>query len=160
MTGLTSSSRSTRSPIITSIPPSPLVIASHPPKPNGVGVAIPSIMTFRSFRGMLIFNTPSLKSPCFPRVAKTCWYSCGTAGAWARTTLPVHGRVESARETVINRDVVFICSSKFTGPLTPSTSSSYESSPLLDGLDEQHLHAALRHERARYGYLLAHLLQQ
>jgi MoxR-like ATPase len=56
------------SPIMTSIPPSPLVIASHPPKPNGVGVAIPSMVTFRSFRGMLIFKTPSLKSPCFPRV--------------------------------------------------------------------------------------------
>src|SRR5436305_1782132 len=38
MTGLTSSWRSTRSPIITSIPPVPFVIAIHPPNPNGVGV--------------------------------------------------------------------------------------------------------------------------
>jgi hypothetical protein len=52
ITGLTSSSTSTKSPIITSIPPSPLVIASHPLNPNGVGVAIPSMMTFRSFLGM------------------------------------------------------------------------------------------------------------
>ena len=36
MTGLTSSWVSTRSPIRTSWPPSPLVMANHPPNPNGV----------------------------------------------------------------------------------------------------------------------------
>src|SRR6266849_5701306 len=38
MTGLTSSLVSTRSPIITSKPPVPFVIAIQPPNPNGVGV--------------------------------------------------------------------------------------------------------------------------
>ncbi len=60
MTGFTSSSSKTRSPIITSFPPSPLVIASHPPNPKGVGVATPSTVTVRSARGILTFSTFAL----------------------------------------------------------------------------------------------------
>jgi hypothetical protein len=56
---------------MTSIPPLPLVSANQPPKPKDVGVAIPSMVTFKSFRGILIFSTPSLKSPCLPMVFKT-----------------------------------------------------------------------------------------
>ena len=45
ITGLASSCVCTRSPIITSMPPVPLVIATHPPYPNGVGV-----LTFATLR--------------------------------------------------------------------------------------------------------------
>jgi hypothetical protein len=47
----------------TSCPPVPLVIAIHPPNPNGVGAERPRIVTLRSARGTLTFKTPSLKSP-------------------------------------------------------------------------------------------------
>src|SRR4030095_2106795 len=57
--------------------PVPFVKATQPPKPNGVGVAMPSITTFRSLRGILTFKTPSLKSPCRPRVVNTAEYSSG-----------------------------------------------------------------------------------
>src|SRR6185369_15161168 len=60
------------------MPPMPLVIASQPPKPNGVGVGLPSIVTLRSLRGMLTFRTLSLKSPCLPRDLSTPSYSAGT----------------------------------------------------------------------------------
>ncbi len=63
ITGLTSSSVRTRSPIMTSISCVPLVNATHPPKPNGVGACRWRIVTVRSFLGMLILRTPSLKSP-------------------------------------------------------------------------------------------------
>src|SRR5215467_12355404 len=52
-------------------------MASHPPKPNGVGVAMPSMVILRSLRGMLIFKTFVLKSPCLPRVFNTASYSAG-----------------------------------------------------------------------------------
>jgi hypothetical protein len=43
-------------------------IASHPPNPKGVGVAIPSMVTFKSFRGMFTFKTLPLKSPSCPGI--------------------------------------------------------------------------------------------
>ena len=81
MTGLTSSCSSTRSPIITSMPPVPFVIAIQPPKPNGVGVLTSATVTVTSFRGMLTFRTLSLKSPCRPSAVSTCWYGAGTSCA-------------------------------------------------------------------------------
>ena len=68
MTGLTSSSVRTRSPIITSAPPVPFVSATQPPKPNGVGAGRCAMVTFRSSRGIFTFSTPSLKSPLRPSV--------------------------------------------------------------------------------------------
>jgi len=38
------------------------VNATQPPKPNGVGVATPATVIFRSLRRMLTLRTPSLKS--------------------------------------------------------------------------------------------------
>lgn len=85
MTGFTSSSVSTRSPIITSWPPVPLVMATHPPNPKGVGAARPAMVTLRSARGKLTFSTLSLKSPFFCSVARTAWYSAGISCRFAFT---------------------------------------------------------------------------
>ena len=84
MTGLTSSCVRTRSPIITSMPPVPLVIATQPPKPNGVGVLTFATVIDRSFLGMLTFRTLSLKSPVFPSVSSTCLYAAGISCARAK----------------------------------------------------------------------------
>src|SRR6266571_3006227 len=67
MTGLTSSCKRTRSPMRTSSPPSPLVMATQPPKPNGVGAEFPAKLTCRSFRGTLTLRTFALKSPVRPK---------------------------------------------------------------------------------------------
>src|SRR5260370_625304 len=60
MTGLTSCCKSTRSPIITSLPSSPFVNATQPPKPKGVGVATPEMTTCKSLRGTFTFRTFAL----------------------------------------------------------------------------------------------------
>src|SRR5215217_3672286 len=80
MTGLTSSCVSTRSPMRTSMPV-PLVIATQPPKPNGVGVLTLATVTARSLRGMFTLRTFALKSPVLPSVVSTCWYSAGMSCA-------------------------------------------------------------------------------
>src|SRR5438552_495295 len=57
MTGLTSSCVRTRSPMRTSAPVSPLVMATQPPKPKGVGVDCPAMVTLRSLRGTFFLET-------------------------------------------------------------------------------------------------------
>src|SRR6516162_8055336 len=58
-------------------------MATQPPKPKGVGVETPATVTLTSLRGMFTFSTLSLKSPCFPSVESTCWYSAGMSCALA-----------------------------------------------------------------------------
>src|SRR5712671_1949908 len=69
---------------MTSIPPVPFVIATHPPNPNGVGVFTSATVTDRSFRGIFTLSTASLKSPVFPSVVRTVLYSAGMSWAVAR----------------------------------------------------------------------------
>jgi len=57
----------------TSCPPSPFDMATHPPNPNGVGVATPATVTLTSLRGMFTLRTPSLTSPFLPSADSTCW---------------------------------------------------------------------------------------
>ena len=45
---------------MTSVPPVPFVIATQPPKPNGVGVFTFATVTLRSFLGMLTLSTFAL----------------------------------------------------------------------------------------------------
>ena len=45
---------------MTSIPPVPLVIATQPPNPNGVGVFTLATVTVTSLRGMLTLRTLAL----------------------------------------------------------------------------------------------------
>lgn len=45
---------------MTSMPPAPFVIATQPPKPNGVGVFTPAPVTLTSFPGMLTLGTFAL----------------------------------------------------------------------------------------------------